>query len=121
MDIIGVFGSEPAFKLGDHVYLRYQYERTSGEVVYCKDYCMVSGINFCSEYSGYVGWNYEIQVYKEVSYSSVLRKVSIYPNLLYGNANEIDLYLCYKTLKFEKIVNSLKLKQLEYVRKNPQI
>lgn len=118
MNITDVFGSQPLFKLGDHVYFKFMVEQLDDEVVYCKTYSMITGINFCSEYTGYVGWNYEVQVYKEITYSLQERKIELYPNLMYSNVNEIDLFLSDRKLSHLKIINSLIAKQLEQINRN---
>ena len=117
MNIIDVFGSQPMFKLGDHVYFKFMNEDLNAEVTYCKTYCMITGINFCSENSGYVGWNYELQIYKEVYYSPKNREINLHPNLMYSNVNEIDLFLSDRKLLHFKIINSLIRKQLHDVNK----
>ena len=118
MDITRLFGSQPKFQLGNHVFSLDSYSEVNDEVVCCKSYGVITAIKFCPENSAYLGWTYELQVYKIISGTAFKHQVNLYPNLLYYDAYEIDLYMCPKKIDILKIINSLKLKQSEIIKKN---
>ena len=118
MNILDLFGSQPKFQLGDHLFARYTYEESNDEVVQCKTYGIVTGITFCKEYSMYPGWVYTLETYKSIHVSQSIRDVDTNSQLSPTDFHEDELYSCPRSIKALKVINNLKLKSSDYINKN---
>lgn len=106
-NIIAIFGSAPLFELGEHVLSAYSLIEGDGAVVPCKEYGMVSALQFCKYGNDYEGWTYDVQVYKIVSIRGKEKTIELYPNLSILQAPENHLEKCHNRLNTKKIVKTM--------------
>jgi len=118
MNIKRLFGSRPRFQLGDHVASLDSSVEVNYDVAQLISCGIVTGIRFCSEGSMYVGWTYDMQIYKTISGTVSNYIISRYPNLYYYEAAENDLYVYDKEVDILKIINALALKHSKHIEEN---
>ena len=73
---------------------------------------------FCSEYSKQIGWEYQVQNYKDIIEYEFRREIDLYPNLNWCVVIERDLRLCEEKVNSLKYLHSLKSKICSNIEKN---
>jgi hypothetical protein len=108
-----IFITPPKFQLGQGIIHRYEADLMKDGVVSAKDFGVIVGIVYCDENSVYVGWSYQVYLWKTVYEHDNRDDIDYYTDISYSSFDESEDVQLTEIIDCAKLVEKINKKQFK--------
>jgi hypothetical protein len=107
-----IFPTSPKFHLGQGIIHTYDADLMKDGVIPVKEFGVIAGILYCDEESIYVGWSYQVYLWKSVYSFENRIEVEYYTDITYSNVNESEELQSTNLINCQRLIDKITKRQI---------